>query len=147
MVGFLMWPLMNISLKGYVNLWVETYHNAMFDGYWSSATLGDIKYLLCHVTLQIYLIEGSSNFEWELFIAYYQHLANFGEHGYCGSRDMFCFFGGFFYQNIYYNYNVQTNNLQSTKINHRDIILVYYVIKKDLIIKGSGHYNNRSPSR
>ena len=83
---------MNTSLKGYVNLWVETYHNAMFDGYWSSATLGDIKYLLCHVTLQIYLIEGSSNFEWELFIAYHQHLANFGEHGYCGSRDMFCFF-------------------------------------------------------
>ena len=59
----------------------------------------------------------------------------------------FVFFWVFFYQNIYYNYNVQTNNLQSTKINHRDIILVYYVIKKDLIIKGSGHYNNRSPSR
>ena len=93
------------------------------------------------------VIEGSSNFEWELFIAYHQHLANFGEHGYCGSRDMFCFFCFFFYQNIYYNYNVQTNNLQSTKINHRHMFLVYYVIKQDLIIKGSGHYNNRSPSR
>ena len=93
------------------------------------------------------VIEGSSNFEWELFIAYHQHLANFGEHGYCGSRDMFCFFWFFFYQNIYYNYNVQTNNLQSTKINHRHMFLVYYVIKQDLIIKGSGHYNNRSPSR
>ena len=79
-----------------MNLWVETYHIAMFDGYWSSATLGDIKYLLSPVTLQIYVIEGSSNFEWELFIAYHQHLANFGEHGYCGSRDLFFFLFFFF---------------------------------------------------
>ena len=102
---------MNISLKGYVNLWVETYHNAMFDGYWSSATLGDIKYLLCHVTLQIYVIEGSSNFEWELFIAYYQHLANFGEHGYSGSRDVLFFLGFFLSKHLL---QLQCTNKQFT---------------------------------
>ena len=40
-----------------MNLWVNT----MFGGHGSSAN-GDIKYLTRHVTLQIDLVEGSSNF-------------------------------------------------------------------------------------
>ena len=37
-----------------------SHHLAMF-GYWSSAT-GDMKYLLCHVTSQNPVIEGSNRF-------------------------------------------------------------------------------------
>ena len=38
-----------------------SHHLVMFGGYCSIA-IGYIKYLICHVTLQNYLIEGSSNF-------------------------------------------------------------------------------------
>ena len=93
------------------------------------------------------VIEGSSNFEWELFIAYHQHLANFGEHGYCGSRDMFCFFC-FFSIKTFITITMYKQTIYSQQKLIIDIMfLVYYVIKQDLIIKGSGHYNNRSPSR
>ena len=34
---------------------------AMFGSHWSDAS-GDIKYLICHMTTQNQLIEGSSNF-------------------------------------------------------------------------------------
>ena len=37
-----------------------SYHLAMFCGHWSSAS-GDIKYLICHVTSQSHVIEGSSS--------------------------------------------------------------------------------------
>ena len=38
-----------------------SHHFAMFGGYWSSAG-GDIKYLICHVTSQKHVVEGSCNF-------------------------------------------------------------------------------------
>ena len=42
-----------------LTVFMEIHHLAMFGGHWSSAS-GDIKYLRCHVSLQKYLIEGSS---------------------------------------------------------------------------------------
>ena len=40
---------------------MESHHFPMFGGYWSSVN-GDIKYLLCYVTSQNHLIEGSCDF-------------------------------------------------------------------------------------
>ena len=38
-----------------------SHHLPMFGGHWSSGT-GDIKYWICHITLQNHVIEGSCNF-------------------------------------------------------------------------------------
>ena len=43
------------------NLLTVSHNLAMFGGYWFSAS-GDMKYLICHVISQNYVIEGSSNF-------------------------------------------------------------------------------------
>ena len=37
------------------------HHLVIFGGHWSNAS-GDIKYLICHVTSQNFVIEGSFNF-------------------------------------------------------------------------------------
>lgn len=39
-----------------------SHHVAMFGGYWPTES-GDMKYLICQVTWQNYLIERSSNFK------------------------------------------------------------------------------------
>ena len=56
---------MTSSLRGHVNLRVEaphiSNHLAMFGGHQSSAN-EYIKYLICHVTSQNHVIEGSCNF-------------------------------------------------------------------------------------
>ena len=48
-----------------MNSWVEAPHRelppSMFGGHLSS-TSGDIKYLICHVTSQNHVFEGSCNF-------------------------------------------------------------------------------------
>ena len=64
-------------------------HLSMFGGHWAS-TSGNIEYLTCHLTLQNHLTGGSSNFtyEWELFKVYH-HLAKFGGHRRCSSRNIF----------------------------------------------------------
>ena len=38
-----------------------SHHLAMFGGHWSSAS-EDIKFLICNMTLQDHMIQGSSNF-------------------------------------------------------------------------------------
>ena len=38
-----------------------SHHLARFGGHWSSAS-EDIKFLICNVTLQDHMIQGSSNF-------------------------------------------------------------------------------------
>ena len=58
----------------------------MFGGHWSIAN-GGIKYLICHVTSQNHMIEKSV-YEWELRRVCH-HLAKFGGHRYCSSRDVF----------------------------------------------------------
>ena len=69
-----------------MNLWAEaptvSYDNAMFGGYWSSAS-GDIRYLICHVTSQNHVIKGLSNFVSLHLITYVivsQHPAMFDGH-------------------------------------------------------------------
>ena len=52
------------------------HHLAIIGGDWSSAS-GDIKYLICHVSLQNYVINVSSNFMSGSFMVCYQ-LAKFG---------------------------------------------------------------------
>ena len=52
----------------------------MFDGHCSSASR-DVKYLICHVASQNYVIEGSSNFMSRS--ASWYHLTKFGGHRYC----------------------------------------------------------------
>ena len=56
---------MNTCLTGCVNLWVKTSHGkpppCMFGGHWSTV-IGDMKYLIYHLTSQNHMIEGSSNF-------------------------------------------------------------------------------------
>ena len=69
---------MNTYSKGFVNLWVKSPHGEsppppMFGGHWPNAS-GDIEYFIL--------------FEWVLFMMRH-HLAKFGSHRYCGSRDMF----------------------------------------------------------
>ena len=53
-----------------------SHHLAINGGDWSSAS-GDIKYLICHVSLQNHVINVSSNFMSGNFMVCYQ-LAKFG---------------------------------------------------------------------
>ena len=74
---------MSTHLKGYANLWFLaslSYHLDMFGDHGSSASR-DIKYFICHVTLQKHVIEGSCNFMNGSFSQYFTTLTSFVEIG------------------------------------------------------------------
>ena len=68
---------------------MDSYHLPIFGGHWSNAS-GDRQYLIYNVTSQIHVIEGSSSFlsGSSSFFMVCHEFAKFGDHRYCGNRDI-----------------------------------------------------------
>ena len=129
----------------------------MFGGHWSSAS-GDIKSLVCQVTSESHMIEGSCNYECEFLIVFHQP-AKFGRHELCGSGDIMNLVYQVNLQDLAFkgpsNFITESHSMLVTDkpSGHKScgigdkMVLVCQMIYQEHVIKESCYYIGRTRSR